>query len=118
MNDLYNKDLITLSQTLRKSMTKEERKLWYDFLKRLPINFYRQKTIGNYIVDFYCAKPKTVIELDGSQHYQEENEKEDRIRDCYLNSKGITVLRYSNYEINKNFEGVCQDILTKLGINL
>ena len=92
-------------------MTKEEKHLWYDFLKNLPITVNRQKIIGNYIVDFYCAKAKIVIELDGSQHYFEQGSKNDSIRDEYLNSLGIEVLRYSNLDIKKNFSGVCEDIL-------
>ena len=93
-------------------MTKEERHLWYDFLKNLPITFNRQKIIGSYIVDFYCADAKLVIELDGGQHFEQEGLLNDKIRDEYLNSQGIRVLRYSNTDINKNFEGVCQDILS------
>ena len=92
-------------------MTKEERHLWYDFLKDQPVTFHRQKVIGNYIVDFYCATAKIVIELDGSQHYEDKGKKADIRRDLYLNNLGLTVLRYSNYDINRNFDGVCADIL-------
>jgi len=92
-------------------MTKEERHLWYDFLKDCPFTVNRQKVIGHYIVDFYCAQGKLGIELDGSQHYEEEGEKADMIGDAYLRSLGLTVLRYSNLEIKQNFEGVCMDIL-------
>ena len=92
-------------------MTKEESRLWYKFLKELPFTVNRQKVIGNYIVDSYCAERKTVIELDGSQHYEEKNELKDKERDAYLASFGITVLRYGNRDINENFNNVCQDIL-------
>ena len=92
-------------------MTKEERHLWYDFLKNLPVTVNRQKIIGNYIVDFYCAKANIAIELDGSQHYFEKGLQKDATRDEYLNSLGIEVLRYSNLDIKKNFSGVCDDIL-------
>ena len=112
MNETYNPKLKQNSQSLRKNMTKEERHLWYDFLKNLPITFNRQKIIGSYIVDFYCADAKLVIELDGGQHFEQEGLLNDKIRDEYLNSQGIRVLRYSNTDINKNFEGVCQDILS------
>ena len=95
-------------------MTKEERHLWYDFLKGLPIMVHRQKVIGPYIVDFYIAKAKLVIELDGSQHYEEAGMKADRDRDAYLNSLGLRVLRYSNLDVNRNFNGVCEDILRHL----
>ncbi len=107
MNKLKNKNLTGNSKVLRKNMTPEEKHLWYDFLKHLPVTVHRQKVIGNYIVDFYCAKAKVVIELDGSQHFESENDIE---RDNYLNSQGIKVLRYWNKEIHENFKGVCEDI--------
>ena len=102
-------------------MTKEERHLWYDFLKELPVTIRRQKVINNYIVDFYCASAHLVIELDGSQHYFEEGISKDKTRDSHLNSLGLTVLRYSNDDVNNAFESVCQDIfnhLVQCGINL
>ena len=107
----YNKILTQYSQKLRKDMTAMERKLWYEFLRNLPIRFKRQKPIGVYIVDFYCASAKLVIELDGSQHYYGETEKTDKVRDKYLSDLGLTVLRYSDSDVVKNFSGVCQDIL-------
>ena len=110
MNDNSNKRLTPNAQTLRKNMTKEECRLWYDFLKKLPVTFNRQKVIGKYIVDFYCAKSKLVIELDGSQHFEDRGLASDKIRDAYFKEKGFTVLRYSNYDVNTNFEGVCTDI--------
>lgn len=97
-------------------MTPWERKLWFAFLKELPIKIYRQKLIGEHIVDFYCARKKTAIEIDGSQHYTEENAKKDNNRTEYLNSLGITVLRYSNADIDKNFKAVCEDIYNHLFI--
>ena len=102
-----------MSKTLRKNMTKEEKHLWYDFLKKLPVTVNRQKVIGNYIVDFYCADKKIVIELDGSQHF--ENEK-DIERDSYLESLGIKVLRYWNKDLHNNFKGICEDIEKHLKI--
>ena len=110
MGQLHNKKLRDNARTLRKSMTKEERHLWYDFLKDLPIMVHRQKIIGNYIVDFYIAEAKLVIELDGSQHFEEEWQKKDESRDAFLKSQGLTILRYANSHINQNFQGVCQDI--------
>ena len=107
----YNKNLVKYSQDLRKEMTPQERHLWYDFLKGLPLIINRQKIIGNYIVDFYCASKQTVIEIDGSQHFEKTGKAEDEIRDKYLSDIGIKVLRYSNYEINTAFESVCEDIL-------
>ena len=114
MNKFHNSKLTKNSKILRKNMTKEERHLWYDFLKPLPLNIYRQKVIGKYIVDFYCAKAKIIIELDGSQHYEEIGIKNDIERDLYLTKLGMKVIRYSNLDINKNFEGVCKDILNHL----
>ena len=95
-------------------MTKEERHLWYDFLKTLPITVHRQKVIGNYIADFYCAEAGIVIELDGSGHYQKETVIRDKDKELYLHSLGIKVLRYSNYDILKNFDGVCKDIYSNI----
>ena len=97
-------------------MTKEEKHLWYDFLKNLPIQFYRQKIVGSYIVDFYCAAEKLAIEVDGSQHYEDAGVIYDKKRDEFLKSNGITVLRYSNADINTRFDGVCEDILEYLKI--
>ncbi len=99
-------------------MTKEERHLWYDFLKTLSITVNRQKVIGNYIVDFYCAQAKVVIELDGSQHYVDEGLKSDALRDAYFAELGIKVLRYSNADVNQQFARVCEDILQKLSVRL
>lgn len=91
-------------------MTKEERHLWYAFPKGLPVTIQRQKVIGQYIVDFYCASAKLVTEIDGSQHYEKENLEADTNRDNYLNNLGLVVKRYANNEINQDFESVCKDI--------
>jgi len=110
MNKKHNPNLTGNAQRLRREMTKEERHLWYDFLKRLPVTFHRQKVIGRYIVDFYCASAKLVIEIDGSQHYEAEGMEADAVRDGFLNSLGLTVRRYSNTDIILHFESVCADI--------
>lgn len=112
----YNDSLKKNAQFLRKNMTKEERHLWYDFLKDLPITVQRQKMIGSYIADFYCHKLSIVIEIDGGQHYTEEEMEYDKRRTEYLNSVGVKVVRYTNDDINKNFDGVCNDILQRLGL--
>lgn len=112
----YNKHLTKNAQTLRKNMTEEERILWYDLLKRLPITVKRQHNIGNYIVDFYIASRNIVIELDGSQHWRDENHNKDKIRDEFLSSLGLTVLRYSNTDLKKNPEGVYGHILKHVGL--
>ena len=106
----HNKSLVNIGKTLRKNMTKEERRLWYDFLRGYPIRFLRQKIIGNYIVDFYCAKANLIIELDGSQHYEENAVSRDNERTEYLESQGLKVIRIPNNEINNNFCGVCEFI--------
>ena len=116
MNQSNNPKLRKNAQKLRSEMTKEERRLWYDFLKQLPVTVNRQKVIGHYIVDFYCASRKLVIELDGSQHYEAEGAASDRERDLALNSLGITVVRYSNDDVNRRFDGVCTDLLRRLGL--
>ena len=113
----YNKKLIPTAQELRKNMTKEEKHLWYDFLKRLPVTVNRQKNIGNYIVDFFISHKRIVIELDGSQHGTEEIYNADTLRDDELSKLGITVLRYSNADINTRFFAVCEDILKHLGLS-
>ena len=92
-------------------MTPEERHLWYDFLKSLPVTINRQKVIGQYIVDFYCAEANLVIELDGSQHYDNAGKASDLERDSYLRNLGLTVLRYPNSDIRDSFSAVCEDIL-------
>ena len=111
MNKTNNSKLTKTSQQLRKNMTPEEKKLWYQFLKSLPYTFHRQKVIGHYIADFYCAKALLVVELDGTQHYEANGMQADKERDAFFHSLGITVLRYSNREINQAFERVCSDVL-------
>ena len=111
----HNKKLVPNARQLRKEMTKEERHLWYDFLCDYPIYFKRQKVIGNYIVDFYCAKAKLILELDGSQHFEDENIEKDKQRTEFLESYGLKVVRIPNNEVNNNFRGVCEyiDLLVK-----
>ena len=109
-----NNYLTPYSQSLRKNMTKEERHLWYDFLKGIPFTVHRQKVFGQYIAVFYIAKAKIVIELDGSQHYEPQGQSKDTVRDRFFAEKKIKVLRYSNYDINHSFDAVCQDILNSI----
>lgn len=114
MNDWNNKYLTDRAKSLRKNMTKEEKHLWYDFLKNLNVTVQRQKVLKCYIVDFYIHKAKLIIELDGSQHYTEKGERDDAVRDDYFRRNGYMVLRYTNLEIQKNFGGVCEDIMSHL----
>ena len=112
----YNKKLVSGAQELRKNMTAEERHLWYDFLKELPVPVKRQKNIGNYILDFYIPSAKPAIEIDGRQHRLTENREEDRVRDEFLNGLDITVVRYTNDDIRTRFQAVEKDILKRLGL--
>ena len=110
MDRKHNSKIVPLTRELRKNMTKEERHLWYDFLREYPEKFTRQKVLGKYIVDFYCAKANIVIELDGSQHYEDKGLINDEKRTEYLEQYGIKVNRISKLDVLKNFEGVCQYI--------
>jgi very-short-patch-repair endonuclease len=103
----YNKNLKSNAKQLRKNMTKQERHLWYDFLRNYPVKIYRQKMILNYIVDFYCSSAKLAIEIDGSQHYDDSGIKYDTVRAQKLSSHGTKIIRFSNHDIDTNFEGVC-----------
>ena len=110
-NDLErNAALKRNAQNLRKNQTKEESLLWNMFLKRYPLRFRRQFIIGNYIVDFYCHGAKLAVELDGSQHYDPAEAEKDRIRTAYLESQGVSVLRFSNLDVLRRFEDVCAEI--------
>ena len=119
MQRKYNKDLVPVAKMLRKNMTKEENHLWYDFLRSYPVRFSRQKVLGRYIADFYCKEANLVIELDGSGHYSDEGRVYDEERTVFLEGYGLTVVRISNVEINKNFRGVCEyiDMLVTQSIN-
>ena len=105
-----NKNLLEYARKLRKNATKEENLLWYDFLRKYPIRFYRQRIIGNYIADFYCHRAKLVIEIDGCQHYEEQAINYDNNRTQYFESLGLSVLRFANGDVRKNFRTVCNII--------
>ena len=106
----YNKNMIPRAKELRKQMTPQEKRLWYDFLSKYPIRFQRQKTIGSYIVDFYCYKAKLVVELDGTQHYTADGLGYDEERTKYLKSFDLNIIRFPNKEIDQCFETVCDRI--------
>ena len=110
MDRKHNHRLVQNAKELRRNMTKEERHLWYDFLKSYPVRFTRQKILGNYIVDFYCASAKLVIELDGSQHYEDKGIEYDKERTKYLEQYDLKIIRIPNNEINTNCDGVCEYI--------
>ena len=110
MQSKHNKQLVPLAKQLRKEMTKEERHLWYDFLRSYPVRFSRQKVLGKYIADFYSAEARLVIELDGSQHFEKLNIEKDEERTTYLKGYGLTIVRIPNNEVDRNFRGVCDYI--------
>ena len=110
----YNKNLTAYAKELRKNMTPEEKHLWYDFLKFLPLTVKRQYVVGNYILDFFIPSTNIAIELDGSQHFETEAKEADRLRDLELAKVGIRVVRYRNTEITQNFVGVVSDIMKKM----
>ena len=102
-----NEKLTPNARSLRRKMTKEEAKLWYQFLRRYNSRFHRQYVIGSYIADFYCHQARLVVELDGSQHCTPEELEYDQNRTQFLQSQGLTVLRFSNVDVMRQFEAVC-----------
>ena len=110
MERKHNAKIVPAAKMLRKNMTKEERHLWYDYLRTHPARFSRQKVLGRYIADFYSAQAKLVIELDGGGHYTEESKQHDDERTAFLEAYGLTVIRIPNNEVSSNFRGVCDYI--------
>ena len=109
-----NRTLLRYARSLRKDLTKEERHLWYDFLRYCRPRFRRQEIMGSYILDFFCHEAKLAVELDGSQHCEASTLQYDAQRTAHLRNLGITVVRFSNMDVMKNFDGVCQQILLVL----
>ena len=103
----YNGRNIPLAKKLRGNLTPQEKHLWYDFLAKYPIRFQRQKPIDSFIADFYCHKAHLVIEIDGSQHYTEEGRTRDDFRTEILEGYDLLVIRFTNEQVDKNFDGVC-----------
>ncbi|MDR2209042.1 MAG: endonuclease domain-containing protein [Azoarcus sp.] len=112
----YLRALIPQAKKLRREMTPQEKRLWYDFLADFSPRFQRQKTIGKFIADFYCCKAKLIVEIGGSQHYTEAGLAYDAERDAILNGFGLHVIRFSNREVNENFEDVCNAILQSVNL--
>jgi very-short-patch-repair endonuclease len=110
----YNRNIITNAKVLRNNMTEEEKKLWYQYLRCYPIRFIRQKVIDNCILDFYCAKFRLGIELDGGQHLSEGGKEHDEARTKLLNAYGVTIIRFKNDRIRNDFMNVCQEIDLKV----
>ena len=114
----YNKSNIKNARNLRKNATSQENHLWYDFLSKQKIRFQRQKAIDNFIADFYCHKAKLIIEIDGSQHYTKDGRQKDEFRTEILEGYDLKVIRFTNYQIDTNFYGVCEyiDIVVKASL--
>ena len=110
MQNKHNKTIVPTAKMLRKNMTREEKHLWFDFLRTYAVRFSRQKVLGKYIADFYCAEAKLVIELDGSQHFTEDGKQYDAERTRFLEGYGLKVVRIPNGEVGRNFRGVCEYI--------
>ena len=115
----HNPKIVPTAKMLRKNMTKEERHLWYDYLRTHPVRFSRQKVLGKYIADFYSAQARLVIELDGGGHYTEEARQYDVERTAFLEAYGLTVIRIPNNEVISNFRGVCDyiDMMTEQSLS-
>ena len=106
----YDRRLKPRAQELRRNMTPQERRLWYGFLRQYPVKVYRQRMIDHFIADFYCAKAKLVIELDGSQHYTEQGKEYDEQRTAILEQYGVQVLRFTNLDVDRHLDAVCAQI--------
>ena len=119
MQRKHNPQIVPAAKMLRKNMTKEERYLWYGYLRTYPIRFLRQKVLGKYVVDFYCTEARLVIELDGSQHFEGRNVNKDAERTAFLEDYGLMVIHIPNNEVSKNFRGVCEyiDIAVKQSLS-
>ena len=106
----YEENIIHRAKDLRKNMTPQEKKLWYQYLNKYPIRFQRQKSIDRFIVDFFCAKAKLAVEIDGSQHYTDEGYKYDKKRSVILSKHNVETIRFSNHDIDRRFYEVCSQI--------
>ena len=110
----YNADLKDQARSLRRSMTPQEKHLWYDYLSSCPVRFRRQRPIGPYVVDFYCSKARLVIEVDGHEHFTDSGRRADARRTAYLESLGLKVIRFADYDVEKRFDRVCRHIGVEL----
>ena len=110
----HSSSLLGHARDLRRNMTKQERRLWYEFLRDYPVKIYKQKIIGSYIADFYCERAKLIIELDGSQHYEPEKIAYDARRTAYFAQLGLLVIRFSNADVQRDFPAVCDAIHARI----
>ena len=106
----YNQKNVLLARNLRKNATPQENRLWYDFLRIYKVRFRRQQPIDNFIADFYCYPAKLIIEIDGSQHYTEQGKRKDEFRTEILEGYDLRIIRFTNHQIDTNFDGVCRYI--------
>ncbi|MDY4919801.1 MAG: endonuclease domain-containing protein [Phascolarctobacterium sp.] len=118
LKHFYEYEDVTKASKLRNNMTRQEKHLWYDYLRDNKVKVYRQRVIGKYIVDFYCSAAKLVIEVDGGQHFDEEIRSYDQLRTEILKSKGLKVIRIPNNEIDKNFHNVCEYIEREINLRV
>ena len=105
-----NKNLVNVARMLRREMTPQEKHLWYDFLGKYPVKIYRQRIIDNFVADFYCHKARLVIEIDGAQHYTPKGRSHDEARTEAIEKYGISVIRFTNGDVDTRFEAVCNAI--------
>jgi very-short-patch-repair endonuclease len=110
----YHRNLTARSRTLRRQPTPAEKKLWFDFLRHCPVKFSRQKPLGTYIADFYCASHRLVVEIDGDSHFTTAGEKRDQLRNATLEQKGLRIIRFTNQDVMQRFEAVCLEIAAVL----
>jgi very-short-patch-repair endonuclease len=111
----YSAGLIENARDLRKTMPPAERRLWFDGLRTLKQKFRRQRPIGSYIVDFYCAEARLIVELDGATHDCDSAQQYDAARTAFLESLGLRVIRFSNEDVLRNLEGVLVEIVCVVG---
>ena len=110
----YRRKLVTHSRVLRRALTPAEKRLWFDFLRHLPAKFTRQKPLGDYIADFYCASHRLVVEVDGDSHFTADGAKRDSVRDAALRHMGLNIVRFTNDDVMRRFEAVCLEIAALL----
>jgi very-short-patch-repair endonuclease len=110
----YTSALIPRAREMRTNMTEPEKRMWYQCLKQLPHRFRRQRPFGLYIVDFYCAEQKLVIEIDGDSHTTDDAITYDAERTAFLEGLGLRVVRFSNLEVMENIEGVFERLNQEL----
>ena len=111
---LKNNKLLVRAKELRKEMTPQERHLWYDFLRDYPVKIYKQRIIDSFIADFYCASARLIIELDGSQHFTEAGMLRDKARTEIMERYGLKVIRFTNHEVDTQFDAVCNMIMIEI----